>query len=198
MSAAGIKFSIEDLEVGRFAHVAWVHSAMLDFRAVSDERSELYNRVGDAFVAIHLWSPDSPVGQRVVMPFIQQFEPMLLGNTSSSGSGRAAFDPRYQSQEEAEVDQMLGLGKELEAESGASHGAAADDSQAQAQSQSQTQSQPQSQTQLHTQIQTQSHVKPEEQATHVLRNQTVPRRSTGRRPHRRVGESDVRGGVGSN
>ena len=105
----GIKFSIEDLEVGRFAHVAWVHSAMLEFRAVSDERSELYNRVGDAFVAIHLWSPDSPVGQQVVMPFIQQFEPMLLGNFSASGSGRGAFDPRYQSQEETEIDKMLGL-----------------------------------------------------------------------------------------
>ena len=82
---------------------------MLDFRAVSDERSELYNRVGDAFVAIHLWSPDSPVGQQVVMPFIQQFEPMLLGNFSASGSGRGAFDPRYQSQEETEIDKMLGL-----------------------------------------------------------------------------------------
>ena len=113
---AGIRFSIEDLEVGRFAHVAWVHSAMLDFRAVSDQRAELYNRVGDAFVAIHLWSPDSPVGQQVVLPFIQEFEPMLLGNTSSLGSGRAAFDPRYQTEEEAQIDRMLGLGsKDTEA-----------------------------------------------------------------------------------
>lgn len=109
-NAAGIRFSIEDLEVGRFAHVAWVHSAMLDFRAVSDERAELYNRVGDAFVAIHLWSPDSPVGQQVVLPFIQEFEPLLLGNTSSAGSGRAAFDPRHQTEAEVEVDNMLGLG----------------------------------------------------------------------------------------
>lgn len=105
----GIQFSIEDLEVGKFAHVAWVHSAMLDFRAVSDERAELYNRVGDAFVAIHLWSPDSPVGQQVVLPFIQEFEPMLLGNTSSFDSGRAEFDPRHQTEEEARVDAMLGL-----------------------------------------------------------------------------------------
>lgn len=109
-NAAGIRFSIEDLEVGRFAHVAWVHSAMLDFRAVSEERAELYNRVGDAFVAIHLWSPESPVGQQVVLPFIQEFEPLLLGNTSSAGSGRAAFDPRHQTEAEAEVDNMLGLG----------------------------------------------------------------------------------------
>lgn len=106
---SGIQFSIEDLEVGRFAHVAWVHSAMLDFRAVSDQRAELYNRVGDAFVAIHLWSPDSPVGQQVVLPFIQQFEPMLLGNTSSYDSGRAAFDPRHQTEAETRVDDMLGL-----------------------------------------------------------------------------------------
>lgn len=82
---------------------------MLDFRAVSDERAELYNRVGDAFVAIHLWSPDSPVGQQVVLPFIQEFEPMLLGNTSSFDSGRAEFDPRHQTEEEARVDAMLGL-----------------------------------------------------------------------------------------
>ena len=110
-AATGIQFSIEDLEVGRFAHVAWVHSAMLDFRAVSDQRAELYNRVGDAFVAIHLWSPESPVGQQVVLPFIQEFEPMLMGNISSFDSGRAEFDPRHQTKEEEEdrVDMMLGL-----------------------------------------------------------------------------------------
>ena len=112
----GIQFSIEDLEVGRFAHVAWVHSAMLDFRAMSDERAELYNRVGDPFVAIHLWSADSEVGKRVVLPFIEEFEPKLLGpsaqnaQNSSSASGRSAFDPRHQgmSREEPEMSHLLG------------------------------------------------------------------------------------------
>lgn len=80
---------------------------MLDFRAVSDQRAELFNRVGDAFVAIHLWSPDSPVGQQVVLPFIQEFEPLLLGNTSSAGSGRGAFDPRHQTEAEGKVNDML-------------------------------------------------------------------------------------------
>ncbi|KAL0021043.1 hypothetical protein WJX77_012162 [Trebouxia sp. C0004] len=108
----GISFSIEDLEVGRFAHVAWVHGAMLDFRNVSSKRAELYNRVGDPYVAIHLWSADSPVGQQIVLPFVKEFEPKLLGtvgqNGSSSGSGRSAFDPRYQSQEEADIGKLLG------------------------------------------------------------------------------------------
>ena len=112
MTFAGISFSIEDLEVGRFAHVAWVHGAMLDFRNVSSERAELYNRVGDPYVAIHLWSADSPVGQQVVLPFVKEFEPKLLGtvglNGSSSGSGRSAFDPRYQSQEEPDIGKVLG------------------------------------------------------------------------------------------
>jgi len=112
VALAGISFSIEDLEVGRFAHVAWVHSAMLDFRNASSERAELYNRVGDPFVAIHLWNADSPVGQQVVLPFVKEFEPKLLGtvgqNGSSSGSGRSAFDPRYQSQQEADIGKLLG------------------------------------------------------------------------------------------
>ncbi len=111
VALAGISFSIEDLEVGRFAHVAWVHSAMLDFRNVSSERAELYNRVGDPYVAIHLWSADSLVGQQVVLPFVKEFEPKLLGtvgqNGSSSGSGRSAFDPRYQSQEEPDIGKVL-------------------------------------------------------------------------------------------
>ncbi len=84
---------------------------MLDFRNVSDERAELYNRVGDPFVAIHLWSSDSPVGQQVVLPFVKEFEPKLLGSSGqnrSSGSGRAAFDPRHQSQEESDMDRLLG------------------------------------------------------------------------------------------
>ena len=116
-AATGIKFSIEDLEVGRFAHVAWVHSAMLDFRAMSDERAELYNRVGDPFVAIHLWSADSEVGQRVVLPFVEEFEPKLLGPSaqnssvsSTSSSGRSAFDPRHQEEakQDADMSQLLG------------------------------------------------------------------------------------------
>ena len=73
-----MQFSIEDLETGRFAHVAWVHGGLLDFRAASDERDDLYNRVGDAFVAIHLWSADSDVGKQVVLPFVEEFEPRLL------------------------------------------------------------------------------------------------------------------------
>lgn len=119
MIGAGISFSIEDLEVGRFAHVAWVHSAMLDFRNVSSERAELYNRVGDPYVAIHLWSADSPVGQQVVMPFVKEFEPKLLGTTGqvgSSGSGRSAFDPRYQSQLDSDIGKLLG-DKDEQAES---------------------------------------------------------------------------------
>ena len=101
--------------MGRFAHVAWVHSAMMDFRNVSDERAELYNRVGDPFVAIHLWSPDSPVSQRVVLPFVREFEGKLLGLTGqdgTSGSGRAAFDPRYQTQDEADIQRLLALPNE--------------------------------------------------------------------------------------
>ena len=105
--------------MGRFAHVAWVHGAMLDFRNVSSERAELYNRVGDPYVAIHLWSADSPVGQQVVMPFVKEFEPKLLGTTGqvgSSGSGRSAFDPRYQSQLDSNIGKLLG-DKDEQAES---------------------------------------------------------------------------------
>ena len=105
--------------MGRFAHVAWVHSAMLDFRNVSSERAELYNRVGDPYVAIHLWSADSPVGQQVVLPFVKEFEPKLLGTTGqdgSSGSGRSAFDPRYQSQVDSDIGKLLG-GEEERSES---------------------------------------------------------------------------------
>ena len=97
--------------MGRFAHVAWVHGAMLDFRNVSEDRAELYNRVGDPFVAIHLWSSDSPVGQQVVLPFVKEFEPKLLGQSAqngSSSSGRSAFDPRYQLTEEVDIGKLLG------------------------------------------------------------------------------------------
>ena len=91
-SSAGLEFSIEDLETGRFAHVAWVHGGLLDFRAMSDDRAELYNRVGDPFVAIHLWSADSDTGKQVVLPFVKEFEPRLLnqGSHASTGSGQAA------------------------------------------------------------------------------------------------------------
>lgn len=75
---AELEFSIEDLESGRFAHVAWVHGGLLDFRAASDDRDDLYNRVGDPFVAIHLWSAESDVGKQVVLPFVAEFEPRLL------------------------------------------------------------------------------------------------------------------------
>lgn len=173
-NAAGIRFSIEDLEVGRFAHVAWVHSAMLDFRAVSDERAELYNRVGDAFVAIHLWSPGSPVGQQVVLPFIQEFEPLLLGNTSSAGSGRAAFDPRHQTEEEAQVDTMLGLGM-MPTEATDSSSAAADQRQ-------------ESGSELHSGAQLQeSHSDSGEAALHKSQEEKAPR---ARKAHRRSRQSD--------
>ena len=90
-----MQFSIEDLETGRFAHVAWVHGGLLDFRAASDERDDLYNRVGDAFVAIHLWSADSDVGKQVVLPFVKEFEPRLL-----NGDLTASLDPlNYNSQQ---------------------------------------------------------------------------------------------------
>ena len=176
--AAGIRFSIEDLEVGRFAHVAWVHSAMLDFRAVSDQRAELYNRVGDAFVAIHLWSPDSPVGQQVVLPFIQEFEPLLLGNTSSAGSGRAAFDPRHQTEAEVEVDNLLGLKATKATES----------------SSTATDHQQGSHTESHAVGQSQdSHADSDEAALHKAAENQVSR---ARKPHRRSRQSDNIG-VGS-
>ena len=78
LHCAELEFSIEDLESGRFAHVAWVHGGLLDFRAASDDRDDLYNRVGDPFVAIHLWSAESDVGKQVVLPFVAEFEPRLL------------------------------------------------------------------------------------------------------------------------
>lgn len=162
------------MEVGRFAHVAWVHSAMLDFRAVSDQRAELYNRVGDAFVAIHLWSSDSPVGQQVVLPFIQEYEPLLLGNASSAGSGRAAFDPRHQTEAEAEVDNMLGLS--LKATEATASGSAAAGHQQGSHSKSQTGEQSQN-----------PHSKPDEAALHKAAEDQVTR---ARKPHRRGRQSD--------
>ena len=171
---AGIRFSIEDLEVGRFAHVAWVHSAMLDFRAVSDQRAELYNRVGDAFVAIHLWSPDSPVGQQVVLPFIQEFEPLLMGNTSSASSGRAAFDPRHQTEAEVEVDNMLGLG--LKATEATESGLTASELQQRSHSESHPGGQSQD-----------SHSESDEAAWHKAAENQVQR---ARKPHRRSRQSD--------
>lgn len=75
--------------------MAWVHGGLLDFRAASDERDDLYNRVGDAFVAIHLWSADSDVGKQVVLPFVKEFEPRLL-----NGDLTASLDPlNYNSQQ---------------------------------------------------------------------------------------------------
>lgn len=103
---AGLEFSIEDLESGRFAHVAWVHGGLLDFRAASDERDDLYNRVGDPFVAIHLWSAESDVGKQVVLPFVKEFEPRLL-----NGDLTPTLRPKAQQsiQEDAAQSVRLGL-----------------------------------------------------------------------------------------
>ena len=147
---------------------------MLDFRAVSDQRAELYNRVGDAFVAIHLWSPDSPVGQQVVLPFIQEYESLLLGNASSAGSGRAAFDPRHQNAAEAEVDNMLGLS--LKATEANVSGSAAAGHQQGSYSKSQTSEQSQS-----------THSDSNEAALHKAAEDQITR---ARKPHRRSRQLD--------
>lgn len=148
---------------------------MLDFRAVSDQRAELYNRVGDAFVAIHLWSPDSPVGQQVVLPFIQEFEPLLLGNTSSAGSGRAAFDPRHQTEAEVEVDNMLGLGlRAIQATESSS--TAADHQHG-------------SHAELHAAGQSQDSISDSDEA--ALHKAAENQDSRARKPHRRSRQSDI-------
>ena len=93
-----------------------MHGGLLDFRAASDERDDLYNRVGDAFVAIHLWSADSDVGKQVVLPFVKEFEPRLL-----NGDLTASLDPlNYNSQQlpstgSASTTGLAGSAESLEA-----------------------------------------------------------------------------------
>lgn len=74
---AGIEFQIEDQVVGQFAFVAYTHPAVWEFRAVSDECEELYNREGRPIVAIHLWPGDNRVATKVVLPYVAEMEARL-------------------------------------------------------------------------------------------------------------------------
>ena len=75
-----MEFQIEDHITGHFAFVAYTHPAVWDFRAVSDEREELFNREGQPFVAIHLWPGDNRVANKVVLPFVAEFERCLVND----------------------------------------------------------------------------------------------------------------------
>ena len=57
---------------------------MWDFRYVNEQREELYNREGQAMVAIHLWPGDNRVADKVVWPFVAEFERGLAGSPSEA------------------------------------------------------------------------------------------------------------------
>ena len=81
---AGIEFQVEDQITGRFAFVAYAHPGVWDFRYVDEQREELYNREGQPMVAIHLWPGDNRVADKVVWPFVAEFEQGLAGSPSGS------------------------------------------------------------------------------------------------------------------